>query len=116
MEQYCREADDDGRSSMAMIKTRGEQKTIQKIVRTAGSWHWIGLVRVGQNNLYWYRNFEANDPPITLQEVTYSHYHSGEPNNSGNNQHCVAMHYADGSWYDYECNSYGFYAVCELRC
>ena len=98
---------------MANIMNSGEQRFIRKIVAANGNMHWIGALRVGQNKLFWYNNIEDRDPPTILTEFSYSHWNSGQPDDVS--EGCVAFH-PDGHWYDYNCDNYDWYAVCELRC
>jgi len=117
-EEYCRGADNDGRSTMATIKDSKQQKFIRPFVAATGNWHWIGGVRLGQRKLFWYTDIEDREPETIVEEIDdYAHWQSGEPDNSGETQNCVAMYPdTEGHWYDQHCEDNSMHVVCELRC
>merc|ERR1712168_1277300 len=111
MEEWCGNADDQGRSNLAHIKNSGEQKIVQKLIKSCGSNLWIGGARIARDNLFWYKNL---DEEYSIAPIEYSHWQSGQPSNSDNEEY-VFINYDAGKWYDQPCDS-GMYAVCELRC
>merc|ERR1712168_144806 len=113
MEAFCRTLDSDfGRSSLATIKKRSEQEFIFKNLVEGHKIAWIGGVRVGKSQYYWYTNLNRKE---TLQPMRYKHWSSSEPSSSSDDEDCADMDPSSGNWVERDCDL-EFTAVCELRC
>jgi len=92
-----------GKSSIASIRSEAEQKT------AFGGHYWIGGVRVGGTNWFWWRYTVMETTPV---EMVYTNWHDGEPNNADNAEYCAESN--EGKWNDVQCSN-RIQALCEIR-
>jgi large repetitive protein len=72
---------------------------------STGKW-WVGLNDISSEGTWVWDDGTA---------VSYTNWHSGEPNNSGGNEDCVQLNrFTDQSWNDEPCGS-AFRFVCEVN-
>merc|ERR1712142_360299 len=107
MDAHCRQTDQ-GRATMATIKTAHEQSFISTMIKGFKDDDvWIGGGRFDSlETMYWYK------VSMELEPFTYSNFISGEPDKSGN---CIYIRHSDHRWGDYACSYNNGATICELR-
>ncbi|XP_052030076.1 C-type lectin domain family 4 member K [Apodemus sylvaticus] len=101
-EQFCvsREA------HLTSVSSESEQEFLYKAA--GGIPHWIGLTKAGsEGNWYW-----VDQTPFN-KEQSKRFWIPGEPNNTGNNEHCANLRvYALKCWNDSSCDNM-FFFICK---
>ncbi|XP_017542522.1 macrophage mannose receptor 1-like [Pygocentrus nattereri] len=101
-QSYCRQ----NYTDLATISKMEEMKKLNATLNEkARSFVWIGLDRGDTGKWLW----SLADESFYKGEDTYRNWNSGEPNNLGRNQYCVAMNKEpgtinNGTWTDEECD------------
>ena len=91
-------------SKLAMVTSKAEQQALaSNISQTV----WIGLHRDLNNN---HSRWLWVDGPT----ARYTHWNTGEPNDSGGNEDCTHMFPPDGKWNDLACSNSLKY-LCETN-
>ncbi|XP_019503165.1 PREDICTED: C-type lectin domain family 4 member K [Hipposideros armiger] len=101
-QQFCRSRD----SHLTSVTSVSEQEFLYK---TAGGLvHWIGLTKAGsEGDWKW-----VDDTPFN-KALSMRFWIPGEPNNTGNNEHCANMNrYSLQSWNDASCDK-TFLFICK---
>ncbi|KAM5141340.1 uncharacterized protein ACMZJ9_015084 [Mantella aurantiaca] len=88
---------------LAMPQTAAENEAIFSICGPAKQHTFMGINDLQTEGVFRY---------LSGEDITYSNWGPGEPNNVLNNEHCVEMREA-GKWNDENCSSKRFY-VCEF--
>ncbi len=89
---------------LPVIKSLAQNAFIQSKIGSGNAW--IGIRRSGNTNVWlWDNNAVA----------TYYNWNSGEPNDYGGNEDCVAMYGSSGKWNDANCHDINW-LVAEIPC
>ncbi|TNN31651.1 C-type mannose receptor 2 [Liparis tanakae] len=91
---------------LATIRDLEDLETLKTLKSTIQSRAWIGLYYYVDNWRWSLSNTNLYKPG----ETVFSPWHSGEPNNYNNKQHCMVMG-SDGRWGDRNCAT-AFMSVC----
>ncbi|KAL6481093.1 hypothetical protein MHYP_G00091730 [Metynnis hypsauchen] len=97
-QSYCRQTYTD----LATISNMEEMKDLSATLKdTARSLVWIGLEK-GNTGKWLWSLAEGN---FYSERDAYRSWSSGEPNNNGGKEFCVAMKKIDGTWIDDDCGT-----------
>ncbi|XP_050321118.1 C-type lectin 37Db-like [Bactrocera neohumeralis] len=105
---YCHTFDSD----LAVIKTPGEMNALNfYLIANAGhvdTNFWLGVTDLAEQGKY--VSFRDGRP------MPYAKWSAGQPDNFGNNEHCVHLWLVNNIFYmnDNNCNA-KLYAICEMR-
>ncbi|XP_036420718.1 macrophage mannose receptor 1-like [Colossoma macropomum] len=96
-QSYCRQ----NYTDLATINNMDEMKKLNATLNEkASGFVWIGLDRGNTRKWLW----SLADESFYREGDTYRNWNSGEPNNAGRNQYCVAMKNDTGTWTDESCD------------
>ncbi|XP_049328996.1 L-selectin-like [Astyanax mexicanus] len=103
-QSYCRQTYTD----LATINNMDEMKKLNEALKgKGGDFVWIGLNRGNTGRWQW----SLADGSFYSVGNSYQKWYSGEPNNAGGNEFCIAMKQEDGTWFDDECG-----IICTFVC
>ncbi|RWS18803.1 ladderlectin-like protein, partial [Leptotrombidium deliense] len=95
MKQYCESID----ATMLTIHSRHESYSLR--FKFPLETTFLGAQKEG-NKWKWFNG----------QDMSFSDWFPGEPNNYGGNQNCIMFHKKDGKWDDWQCEN-RLYTVCK---
>ena len=105
-----------GRTSIASVETEEEKKhLIGTFSSTDHRWWWIGGIRIGSNQWYWYKRVGGK---AVISDLRKTYWVSGAPRDQKRNLHCILVEIPDGKWWDANCEYVRGVGgvICELRC
>lgn len=85
--EYCKEHN----GYLATVTTKEEAKIVEDTLAPADKVH---VVWLGSNDL----NTDKEYKWLTGEELSYSQWAEGEPNNEDGNEHYLVMYEVDGKW------------------
>ncbi|XP_015775332.1 PREDICTED: CD209 antigen-like protein A [Acropora digitifera] len=96
-------------ADLVVIKSEEENQFVHYLMYKSGSDRgWIGIQRNAHDNLYWIDGSPAYGP-----NLTYTNWHSLQPDNYGNNEGCGEIYLSDGKWNDRVCSSKTKFVLCQ---
>ncbi|XP_045209428.1 perlucin-like protein [Mercenaria mercenaria] len=92
------------------IETADENAFLASMSMRFNKNYWIALSDIQEEGIWVW--MESKKP---LSQIRFSHWHSGQPDNNGQNQNCATINGAgdDGHWYDWYCSYTTVYYICE---
>lgn len=105
------------KSALVAINSLEEQTFLVNTIKSDAALHTVGQngFYTSGNDLYVEHSFYWTNRG-SLDRMTYTNWHTGQPNNVGGNQNCLLMEYPDDgySWGDVDCDTTHPF-ICEAK-
>ncbi|XP_059485384.1 C-type lectin domain family 4 member K-like isoform X2 [Neocloeon triangulifer] len=98
---------------LVSIESKLENDELKRLVDNTKEHYWISATDLGsEGKFYW----AGTGQPFGA----FNDFPAGQPNNAGNNEHCIHLHHSWGgentfAWNDINCETQHFRFICELE-